>query len=151
MNNRGEKMKPIASLSLIGTITAQLGTQIELGEGPKGTRLISDVVSLKLTSEKVNATLATNDAADWLTISENGKLGTLDVRFTLVTDDGAFIYVEYSGRANMESGLIATAPTFQTSHEKYLWLNRIQAVAAGQINDQGELVYSLYQVNVSTS
>ena len=51
----------------------------------------------------------------------------------------------------MESGLIATAPTFQTSHEKYLWLNRIQAVAAGQINDQGGLVYSLYQVNVSTS
>ena len=51
----------------------------------------------------------------------------------------------------MESGLIATAPTFQTSHKKYLWLNRIQAVAAGQINGQGELVYSLYQVNVSTN
>ena len=141
-------MKPIASLSLIGTITAQLGTQIELGEGPKGTRLISDVVSLKLTSEKVNATLATNDAADWLTISENGKLGSLDVRFTLVTEDGAFIYVEYSGRANMESGLIATAPTFQTSHEKYLWMNNIQAVAAGQIDEQGELIYNLYQVDV---
>ena len=139
---------PTASLSPIGTITAQLGDQIELGEGPKGTRLVSDVVSLKLTSEKVNASLATNDAADWLTISDNGKLGSLDVRFTLVTEDGAFIYVEYSGRANMESGLIATAPTFQTSHEKYLWLNKIQAVAAGQIDGQGKLVYNLYQVNV---
>ena len=102
-------MRPIARSSPIGTITAELGNQIELGEEPKGTRLISDVVSLKLTSEKVNATLATNDAADWLTISEGGKLGSLDVRSTLVTNDGAFIYVEYSGRTDMESGLIATA------------------------------------------
>ena len=43
-------MRPIASLSPIGTITAKLGNQIELGEGPKGTRSISDLVSLKLTS-----------------------------------------------------------------------------------------------------
>ncbi|MDB3993155.1 DUF3237 domain-containing protein [Gammaproteobacteria bacterium] len=66
----------------------------------------------------MNATLATNEAANWLTISEGGKLGSLDVRFTLVTEDGAFKYVEYSGRADMESGLIATAPEFQTSHRK---------------------------------
>jgi len=139
---------PTASLSPIGIITAQLGDQIELGEGPKGRRLISDVISLEFKSDKINASLATNDAADWLTISDNGKLGSLDVRFTLATEDGAFIYVEYSGRADMESGLIATAPTFQTSHEKYLWMNNIQAVAAGQIDEQGKLIYNLYQVDV---
>tara|TARA_B100001250_G_scaffold34030_1_gene27574 strand:+ start:561 stop:992 length:432 start_codon:yes stop_codon:yes gene_type:complete len=139
---------PTASLSPIGIITAQLGDQIELGEGPKGRRLISDVISLEFKSDKINASLATNDAADWLTISNNGKLGSLDVRFTLATEDGAFIYVEYSGRADMESGLIATAPTFQTSHEKYLWMNNIQAVAAGQIDEQGKLIYNLYQVDV---
>ena len=139
---------PTASLSPIGIITAQLGDQIELGEGPKGRRLISDVISLEFKSDQINASLATNDAADWLTISNNGKLGSLDVRFTLETEDGAFIYVEYSGRADMESGLIATAPTFQTSHEKYLWMNNIQAVAAGQIDEQGKLIYNLYQVDV---
>ena len=134
---------PTASLSPIGIITAQLGDQIELGEGPKGRRLISDVISLEFKSDKINASLATNDAADWLTISNNGKLGSLDVRFTLATEDGAFIYVEYSGRADMESGLIATAPTFQTSHEKYLWMNNIQAVAAGQIDNQRKLICNL--------
>ena len=139
---------PTASLSPIGIITAQLGDQIELGEGPKGRRLISDVISLEFKSDKINASLATNDAADWLTISNNGKLGSLDVRFTLATEDGAFIYVEYSGRADMESGLIAAAPTFQTSHEKYLWMNNIQAVAAGQIDERGKLIYNLYQVDV---
>jgi hypothetical protein len=142
-------MEPKANLVPMGTITAQLGDQIELGSGPKGDRLISDVVSLEVNSERVKASLATNDAADWLTISDNGTLGCLDVRFTLKTDDGAYIYVEYSGRAEMETGLIATAPTFQTSHEKYLWLNRVQAVAAGFIDDTGKLTYSLYEVKVT--
>ena len=142
-------MEPKANLVPMGTITAQLGDQIELGSGPKGVRLISDVVSLEVASERVKASLATNDAADWLTISDNGTLGCLDVRFTLKTDNGAYIYVEYSGRAEMETGLIATAPTFQTSHEKYLWLNRVQAVAAGYIDDTGKLTYSLYEVKVT--
>ena len=142
-------MKPIATLVPMGTITAQLGDQIQLGPGPKGARLISDVVAVEVDSDRVKATLATNDAADWLTISDNGTLGCLDVRFTLKTDDGAYIYVEYSGRAEMVTGQIATAPTFQTSHEKYLWLNRVQAVAAGLVDDSGLLTYSLYEVKVS--
>ena len=104
---------------------------------------------MEVESERLKASLATNDAADWLTISDNGTLGCLDVRFTLETDDGAHIFVEYSGRAEMETGTIATAPTFQTSHEKYLWLNRVQAVAAGVIDDAGRLTYSIYEVKVS--
>ena len=142
-------MNPVATLVPMGTITAQLGDQIELGSGPKGVRLISDVVSVEVDSDRVKAALATNDAADWLTVSDNGTLGCLDVRFTLKTDDGAYIFVEYSGRAEMETGQIATAPTFQTSHENYLWLNRVQAVAAGIVDGTGLLTYSLYEVKVS--
>ena len=142
-------MNPVATLVPMGTITAQLGDQIQLGSGPKGERLISDVVSVEVDCDRVKASLATNDAADWLTVSDNGTLGCLDVRFTLKTEDGAYIYVEYSGRAEMETGQIATAPTFQTSHEKYLWLNRVQAVAAGVVDGTGLLTYSLYEVRVS--
>ena len=142
-------MNPVATLVPMGTITAQLGDQIELGSGPKGVRLISDVVSVEVDCDRVKASLATNDAADWLTVSDNGTLGCLDVRFTLKTEDGAYIYVEYSGRAEMETGQIATAPTFQTSHEKYLWLIRVQAVAAGVVDGTGLLTYSLYEVRVS--
>ena len=142
-------MNPVATLVPMGTITAQLGDQIELGSGPKGVRLISDVVSVEVDCDRLKASLATNDAADWLTVSDNGTLGCLDVRFTLKTEDGAYIYVEYSGRAEMETGQITTAPTFQTSHEKYLWLNRVQAVAAGIVDGTGLLTYSLYEVRVS--
>ena len=141
-------MQPKATLKFMATLTAQLGDQIVVGDGPKGSRVVIDVPSVSLVGDKINASLATHDAADWLTLSEDGQLGALDVRMTLKTDDGAFIYVEYQGRANMQSGVIATAPTFQTSHEKYLWLNRIQAVAAGQLDSDGQLVYSLYEVVV---
>ena len=46
----------------------------------------------------------------------------------------------------MSTGLLATAPTFQTAAPRYRWLNRIQAVASGSVNlDTGLLEYTLYE------
>ena len=139
-------MKATAELVSMGTITVQLGERIEVGSGPKGTRLVVDVESVEVESDRVRASLAATDAADWLTLSEDGSIGCVDVRFTLKTDDGAYIYVEYAGRADMANGLIATAPTFQTGDERYAWLNKIQAVGAGALEGNGRLIYSLYEV-----
>tara|TARA_B100000161_G_C33492855_1_gene387874 strand:- start:42 stop:491 length:450 start_codon:yes stop_codon:yes gene_type:complete len=144
------KTIPKATLESVGTIKVQLGDMIEVGGGPKGTRIVVDVVSAEMNSDKIKASLATNDAADWLTVSADGSTGCLDVRLTLKTDDDQFVYVEYQGRADMGKGLIATAPTFQTGSEKYAWLNSVQAVAAGNVNlDTGELMYHLYEVKIS--
>ena len=141
---------PQATLEPMGVLHVQLGDMVEVGGGPKGPRVVVDVVSIDLQSDKITASLATNDAADWLTIADDGKLGCLDVRFTLKTNDGAFIFVEYQGRGDMEAGLIAAAPTFQTGSEKYAWLNNIQAISAGNVNlETGELVYNLYEVKVT--
>ena len=130
----------------LATMTVQLGESIPVGAGPKGERLVTDVLSATLEGENISATLATNDAADWVTMSEGGKVAALDVRATFKTDDGAYIYAEYGGRMDVESGLLATAPTFQTGSDKYAWLNRIQAVAAGAIDlDSGMLVYNLFE------
>ena len=85
-----------ADLVEMGLIDVKLGDFIEVGEGPKGTRLVVDVLEVTLTSDKVNASLATNDGADWGTVSEDGTIMSLDVRFTLKTDDGAFISVSYT-------------------------------------------------------
>lgn len=144
-------MKATASLKHMGTLTAMLGDEIAVGDGPKGTRLVVDVLSVELVAEGIHATLATNDAADWLTLSDHGSLGAIDVRLTLRTDDGSFIYVEYSGRMEMAKGLLATAPTFQTGSEKYAWLNRVQAVGAGFLSDGGPLVYQLYELVISVN
>ena len=118
-------MKASAELKLMGTITAQLGQRIEVGDGPKGSRLLVDVASVEVEGERIRASLAANDAADWLTMAADGSVGAVDVRFTLKTDDGAFIYVEYGGRADLENGLIATVPTVQTGDQRYKWLNHI--------------------------
>ena len=144
-------MKATAELVSMGTITVQLGQRIEVGSGPKGTRLVVDVESIEVESDRVRASLAATDAADWLTMSEDGSIGCVDVRFTLKTDDGAYIYVEYAGRADMANGLIATAPTFQTGDERYAWLNKIQAVGAGALEGNGRLIYSLYEVVVTAA
>lgn len=144
-------MKATAELVSMGTITVQLGQRIEVGSGPKGTRLVVDVESIEVESDRVKASLAATDAADWLTLSEDGSIGCVDVRFTLKTDDGAYIYVEYAGRADMANGLIATAPTFQTGDERYAWLNKIQAVGAGALEGNGRLIYSLYEVVVTAA
>ena len=144
------KQVPQATLEPMGVLHVQLGDMVEVGGGPKGPRVVVDVVSIDLQSDKITASLATNDAADWLTIAHDGKLGCLDVRFTLKTNDGAFIFVEYQGRGDMEASLIAAAPTFQTGSEKYAWLNNIQAISAGNVNlETGELVYNLYEVKVT--
>ena len=141
---------PSASLESVGTIRVKLGEITHVGGGPKGTRVIVDVLSAEVQSDKIKATLATNDAADWLTLSADGTIGCLDVRLTLKTDDGEFIYVEYQGRGDMAKGLIAAAPTFQTGSEKYAWLNGVQAITAVNVNlETGDLVYHLYQVVVS--
>ncbi|MDB2644196.1 DUF3237 domain-containing protein [Luminiphilus sp.] len=144
-------MKATAELVPMGTITVQLGERVDVGQGPKGRRLVVDVLSVDVDCDRVKASLAVNDAADWLTLNDDGTVGCVDVRFTLKTDDGAYIYVEYAGRANMAEGLITTAPTFQTSHEKYRWMNGLQAIAAGVVDGSGVLIYTLYEVAVSAA
>ena len=84
-------------------------------------------------------------------VGSDGTVGCVDVRLTLKTDDGAYIYVEYGGRADMANGLIVTAPTFQTGDERYAWLNKIQAVGAGSLGEDGVLTYSLYEVVLSAA
>ena len=87
-------MSASAELVPMGTITSQLGQRIEVGDGPKGTRLLVDVTSVEVENDRLRASLAATDAADWLTVGSDRTVGCVDVRLTLKTDDGAYIYVE---------------------------------------------------------
>ncbi|MBI51432.1 MAG: hypothetical protein CL781_08960 [Chloroflexi bacterium] len=139
-----------AELVEAGLIEVQLGELLEVGDGANGTRLVIEVKDVTVSGDKVNASLAIRDAADWGTVSQDGTLLSLDVRFTLKTDDGEYIYVEYTGRGDLTNGTLAAAPTFQTGSEKYSWINRIQGVISGQVNmETGKLVYRLYEVKVT--
>jgi hypothetical protein len=97
--------------------------------------MIVDIRSMKLTGDRLNATLKGHAAADWFTVV--GSVATIDVRATLETEDGALIYVQYTGRSNVSNGIgtapMYVAPKFETSDERYQWLNHIQAVGKGEL------------------
>src|SRR5260370_15950880 len=121
------KRKPLCRLD------AELAEPIVLPNTPSGTRRILEVLSLRLTGERLVATLKGRAAADWLTLSPDGRIGTLDVRCTLETGDGAVIFMQYGGLLRLCSSSHGThqlyvAPRFDTGDERYSWLNSIQAV-----------------------
>src|SRR5260370_16883486 len=122
------KRKPLCRLD------AELAEPIVLPNTPSGTRRILEVLSLRLTGERLVATLKGRAAADWLTLSPDGRIGTLDVRCTLETGDGAVIFMQYGGRVRIASSSHGThqlyvAPRFATGAKRYTCLHTIQAVS----------------------
>jgi hypothetical protein len=82
-------------------------------------------------------------SGDWLRVMPGGAR-KLDVRLSVRTDDGAIVYISYTGRARapadaierLEAGetlgpdrfYFVIAPTFETAAPAYAWLNDIVAV-----------------------
>ena len=99
---------------------------------------------------------------DWHRLMPSG-VARLDVRLLIETDDGAHIYMTYNGIAvltkevmdALSRGEVVTdktvpyfmsAPTFQTSSEKYGWLNKVQAIGKMVELKRGEGAYIKYDV-----
>lgn len=123
----------VATVSLADTITIS------------PTFLIGEVTGMEVQGERLNAKLKGRAAADWLKVSPEGY-GTLDVKVTLETHDGALIHLTYSGRLQFDTGAVYATPLFHTGDERYSWLNRIQAVAKGTFSTPGTLVYDMYEL-----
>ena len=97
---------------------------------------------------------------DWLTIRKDG-IGILDVRATMETDDGALIYIAYSGTLNLgpdgyknfaEGKLpefihLTVSSRMYTANPKYEWVNRSQYVQVGEFERDKLLVrYDVYAI-----
>ncbi len=130
------------------TFDATLGGMHMIGAGPAGARTVAEVTGGTVSGERLNGTVKGNAAADWMLTSGDG-IATLDVRVVVETDDGALIYVTYEGRADWSEGPgtkpIYIAPRFETSDERYAWLNSIQAVGKGQLG-RGTVSYEIAEV-----
>lgn len=129
------------------TMVVQLADPLVLANTPSGMRVIVEVESFTVVGDRLRGTNKGRAAADWLTIGPDGT-GTLDVRATMETDDGALIYAYYQGRRDFSEGMDAplyTAPKFEAGDERYQWLNKIQAVAKGVL-DGSTLTYEIYEV-----
>jgi hypothetical protein len=132
----------------IGTLSARTN-DVErpmVAGGPFGTKVVATVSGATFVGPRINATAPDGVAAgDWLTILADGGFA-LDVRLSFRTDDGADIYVTYTGFATRnEDGTadIRTAPRFETGDERYAWLNNLFCVAMGTTTPDG-VEYEIY-------
>lgn len=129
------------------SMTAQTAEKkpVIIPNGPNGTRVIVTAMNGTFEGPRLKGTIGDVAGGDWVIIRADAMMA-LDVRLLLVTDDGANIYMTYTGLGRREadgSTVIRTVPRFETSHEKYLWLNQIQAVAHGTTG-AGSVSYDVY-------
>ena len=132
----------------LGTLWAQLSPPIVLENTPVGTRMILEGT---FEGDRLRGRSRGGSGADWGLAGPGGVFG-LDVRFTLETDDGALVYVQYHGRCDVskgmaEPGFVYSAPRFETGDERYAWLNSIQAVQKGRLDPETlQITYKTYEV-----
>lgn len=138
---------------------------LPIGVGPSswGIRLIAPVLEGTVTGPRLQGEIR-QFGADWGVIRADGCLD-LDVRLLIDTNDGAIIHTTYRGIAPMSKGQVEeflsgaipegltfyVTPRFETSHEDYQWLTRVQAVGCGAAELDGDrlkVTYSWYTLAV---
>ena len=121
------------------------GAPITLPGGPQGTRMIVGVEGGRFEGERLKGTVVA-PGGDWVTQRPDGSI-KLDVRVILQTQDGANILVTYNGIGVVVEGRLEArcAPLFETSDERYAWLNNIQAIGIGKL-DGTNVVYDIYEL-----
>ena len=128
--------------------TATLSPPIVLPSTPSGMRVIFEMSDYRFEGDRFSARQRGAAAADWLIVGPEGT-GTLDVRVTLETRDGAPILLRYGGRVDASRGLggapIYAALQFETGDERWAWLNRVLAIAKGTL-EANAVAYEVYEV-----
>lgn len=136
------ELVPLCSLKV------QLKPPIEVGPAVFGNRMIFEVAGCDVEGERIRGTMEGAAAADWLLVGPEGE-ASLDVRATIRTHDGALIYVAYTGRFAFDGNLPVTvyvAPRFETSDERYRWLNYVQGAGKGVVDESLALAYEWYEM-----
>jgi hypothetical protein len=129
-------------------VRAQLKPPIEVGPAAFGSRMIFEVASIELEGDRLRAAMEGAASADWLLVGPAGE-ASLDVRATVRTHDGAILYASYYGRCTFTGTFPVTiyvAPRFETSDERYRWLNYVQAVGKGVVDEKLGLDYEWYEM-----
>jgi len=140
-------MRAMPRLEALMTVRGDLKDPIQVGAGPGGTRQIFDVAGGSFEGPRLRGRVLPG-GGDWLLVGADG-VGRLDVRITLETDDGAYLYVQYPGvlvfNENVAKALASgggtefgdayfmTTPRVETGDSRYAWLNAIVAVGQGRM------------------
>jgi hypothetical protein len=153
--------EPTLRSSHLFTMTLDVDSEItDLGETPYGRRRIAAVKGGTFEGEEIKGTVLPTPGGDWMLLRRDGIL-MLNVRLTLKTHDGHLIYMHYEGMRHGPAWVIEalnkgekvepsqyyfrTTPRFETSSEKYRFLNRIVCVATGRREPTGP-IYEVFHI-----
>jgi hypothetical protein len=128
----------------------------------KGTRLISPIRDGLVKGDKINGKIVAC-SGDWGLIIDSATF-RVDSRATIQTDDGALIYITYSGYSHATAKIAAligagkggelspsdyyfrTSVSFETGSPKYAWLNYIAAIGVGRFPAAGKVDFRIYAI-----
>jgi hypothetical protein len=138
-------LRPLMTVTLAADPAQRLGTV------PHGTRSIVPVTGGDFEGPRLRGRVLPG-GADWLLLRSDDVL-ELDLRITLETDDHALIYMTFQGLRHGPPEVFAaigrgevvdpasyyfrTLPRFETSAERYAFLNRILSVGVGETRADG--------------
>jgi hypothetical protein len=128
----------------------------------KGTRLISPIRDGFVKGSGINGKLLAC-SGDWGLIIDSTTF-RVDSRATIQTDDGALIYISYTGYSYASAKTAAligagkggelspsdyyfrTSVSFETGAPAYAWLNHIVAIGVGRFPDRGKVAFRIYAI-----
>ena len=140
-------------------IEADLEDPIDVGSTPHGVRMIYNVKGGAVEGPNISGKVLPT-GADWLIIRPD-MAAELDVRATMQTNDNEIVHTYYRGIlyatpeifGRIQKGedvdaseyYFRTTPVFETSSEKYGWLNRTVAVGVGKLG-KNKGMYKVYRI-----
>jgi hypothetical protein len=144
----------------IFTVTLRLHPVEELGDTPAGRRRVFPISGGEFSGERMRGMVLPVVGSDLLLNRPDGS-SQQDVRLLLKTDDEALILMTYRGVRHASADVNArlargeavapseyyfrTAPFFETSSEKYSWLNRIITAGVGERRPDS-VIYEIFEI-----
>ena len=141
------------------TMFLDITPPFNLGKTPIADRRIAALPGGSFEGERLKGRIMPS-GSDWQVVREDGAV-MINVRTLLETDDGALIGMTYAGLRHGPNEVIsaiargeAVSPlayymrvtaSFETSSEKYGWINRIVCVAHGHRLPTGA-IYSFFEI-----
>jgi hypothetical protein len=125
-----------------------------------GSRMFLEIAEGKVTGKRLNGTVLSG-GGDWIVLGPDGW-GQVDVRGQIATDDGAYIYVHYTGLLELNENVLnatatgsatqwndqyfRTTPRFETGDERYSWMTTSLFLAEGHLLEGGGVEYNVFRV-----
>jgi Protein of unknown function (DUF3237) len=130
-----------------------------IGATPGYDRRIGEITGGRFEGERLRGKIVSG-GSDWQSLRSDGTT-TINVRLVMQTDDGALIGMTYLGmrhgpkevmdrlargeNVNPSEYYFRITPYFETSSEKYGWLNRVVTVASGA-RMAGGAIYQVFEI-----